>query len=256
MTLKYSLIVPYFRTPEITRLTLYSIYKFAQGEPEVIVVDNAPGSEESHMLAEFPKIRRLDNATQQRGSYANFEAIDLGLAMASHDLVGLLHSDTIFLQHGWDKRWFGRMVNADFSAISTFEREANPYRPFRKKLGDYWRHLRHQPLPGPEVPNKLMYHFLLTRKSELAEIGFNFLRDWHLTAKDFSGRRNGVEVLSLTQMSRFLWHTSNITSLLTGQMNDPALAKGYADKRRELLNKPFILTEFRDVLPEDVRQKR
>ncbi|MCD6052203.1 MAG: hypothetical protein K0Q55_3621 [Verrucomicrobia bacterium] len=45
--MNYSLIVPYFKTPEVTRLCLYSIFKFSGGNPEVIVVDNAPDSAES-----------------------------------------------------------------------------------------------------------------------------------------------------------------------------------------------------------------
>ena len=51
--MNYSLIVPYFKTPEVTRLCLYSIFKFSRGNPEVIVVDNAPDSPESAMLKEF-----------------------------------------------------------------------------------------------------------------------------------------------------------------------------------------------------------
>jgi len=147
------------------------------------VVDNAPGCEESKMLGEYPRIRRIDIPTEHKGSYANFHAIDVGLAAASHDLVDCLHSDTIFLSRGWDKRWFGRLVNADLAALGTLEREANSFRPCAKRLGDWWRHLRHNPRPGAEVEGKLMYHFLLTRKSVLSEIGFNFLRDWHLAPR-------------------------------------------------------------------------
>ncbi|KAF0175111.1 MAG: hypothetical protein FD161_3423 [Limisphaerales bacterium] len=245
----YTLIVPYYRTPEITRLALHSIFHFSMGEPEVLVVDNAPGSPESKMLDEFPRIRRLDNATEHKGSYGNFHALDVGLAAASHDLVGLVHSDTIFLERGWDKRWFGRLVNADLAALSTFEREANPFRPWRKRVGDWLRHLRHNPRPGQEVEGKLMYHFLLTRRSVLADIEFNFLRDWHLAPRHFAGRRNGVELLSLWRMSRVLWHTSNISSLLTGQMDDPKLVKSFQEKRARFLRDPFVQEHFRPVLP-------
>ena len=65
--------------------------------------------------------------------------LDVGLALASHDLVGLMHSDAIFLERGWDKRWFGRLVNADLAAVSTLEREANPFRSLHKRLGDWLR---------------------------------------------------------------------------------------------------------------------
>ncbi len=246
--MKYSLIVPYYRTPEITRLALHSMFHFAIGEPEVIVVDNAPGREESHMLEEFPKIRRLDNTTALTGSGANFEALDLGIAAASHNLVGLVHSDTIFLRAGWDVEWFGHLERADLSALGTFEREANRFRPWRKRVRDAWNHWQHQRRPVANSPGKLMLHFLLTRKSVLGGLGFNFLRDGHLTPDQLAGVRGGLEVLSLAEMSRFMWHTSNITSLQTGQMTDPVLARNYTEKIRRFLTDPSVRVQFASVL--------
>jgi hypothetical protein len=246
-----SLIVPYFRTPEITRLCLHSIFRFSELNPEVIVVDNDPTSPESAMLDEFPRIKRIPNPSRLRGSAANFEALDIGLAQASHDLVGLLHSDTVFLKPGWDREWFGRLAAQDLAALSTAEREANPFRPIRKKVGDWWRHWRHQRRPVPGKAAKMMLFFLLTRKSVLGEIGFGFLRDGHIEPHHFEKSRNGVELLSCVEISRFMWHTSNITSLLTGQMTDPAMVKSYTDKRRRFLAHPLIRTHFRDVLPKN-----
>ena len=249
MTPSYSLIIPYFRTPEITRIALYSIFKFCRGNPEVIVVDNDPDGGESQMLDEFSRIKRVNNCTQQRGSAANFEALDLGLQHASHDLVGLLHSDTIFLQDGWDVEWFGHMERRNLAALSTFEREANPFRPLRKRIGDRWRHLRHDPRPVAPDTGKLMFFWLLTRKSVLQTLDFVFLRDGHITPDRLVGQRNGLEVLSCVQISRFMWHTSNITSILSGQMDDPALVKSFQTKRRQLLNHPLVRKQFGEVLP-------
>jgi glycosyltransferase involved in cell wall biosynthesis len=217
MMLSYSLIIPYYRTPEITRIALYSIFKFCRGNAEVIAVDNDPDGGESKMLDEFPRIKRINNRTKQRGSAANFEALDIGLQHASHDLVGLLHSDTIFLQDGWDLEWFGCLERKNLAALSTFEREANPFRSLRKQIGDRWRHLRHNPRPTSADAGKLMFFWLLTRKSVLQALNFVFLRDGHITPDRLVGQRNGLEVLSCVQISRFMWHTSNITSILSGR---------------------------------------
>lgn len=240
MMLNYSLIIPYFRTPEITRLALLSIFRFCRGNPEVVVVDNDPGGGESKMLDEFPQIKKINNATQQRGSAANFEALDIGLQYAGNDLVGLLHSDTIFLQDGWDLEWFGHLERRNLAALGTFEREANPFRPLRKKIGDHWRHFRHNPRPVSADAGKLMFFWLLTRKSVLHDIRFMFNRDGHIMPDRIAACRNGLEVLSCVQINRFMWHTSNITGILTGQMNDPALIKSYQTKRRQLLKHPFF----------------
>ncbi len=245
----YTLIVPYYRTPEITRLALHSIFHFSVGEPEVLVVENAPGSPESQMLGEFPRIRRLDNATAKTGSDANFEALDIGIRAASHDLLGLLHSDTIFMRAGWDKRWFNHLERANLAALGTFEREANPFRPWRKRIEDHVRHLVHRRKVPPDLPGKLAMHFVLTRRSALEQAGFNFLRDRDLLSRHFAGIRSGIEVLSLREMSRFLWHTSNITSLLTGQMTDARLRQSYESKRKRFLEDPFVRKHFASVLP-------
>lgn len=96
---------------------------------------------------------------------------------------------------------------------------------------------------------KLVLHFVLTRRSALGEAGFSFLRDRDLVSRHLAGVRNGVEVLSLREMSSFLWHTSNITSLLTGQLDDPRLRHSYETKRQRFLTDPFVQQHFAAVLP-------
>ena len=245
----YTLIVPYYRTPEITRMALHSIFRFSEGNPEVLVVDNAPGRPESEMLAEFPRIRLINNATKTVGSDANFEALEIGIKEAANDLMGLLHSDTIFMQPGWDTQWFGYLEANDLSGLGTFEREANPFRPLRKRIEDRFKHLFHDRKVPADKNGKMAMHFVLTRRSVLQQAGFNFVRDRDLMSRHFQGIRQGVEVLSLSEMSRFVWHTSNITSLLTGQMDDPRLIKSYETKRKRFLEDPFVQEHFADVLP-------
>ncbi len=245
----YTLILPDYRTPDITRMALHSIFRFCEGNPEVLVVDNAPGREESQMLAEFPKIRLINNATKTVGSDANFEALDIGIREASHDLMGLLHSDTIFMQQGWDTQWFGYIEAKNLAALGTFEREANPFRPLRKRIEDRFKHFTHHREVPADKSGKMAMHFVLTRRSVLQQAGFNFIRDRDLLSRHFQGIQNGVEVLSLWEMSRFVWHTSNITSLLTGQMDDPRLIKSYESKRKRFLEDPFVQEHFAGVLP-------
>ncbi len=247
MSVRYSLIVPYFRTPEITRFALHSIFRFCRGDAEVIVVDNDPDHPGSRMLAEFPRITLVNNPTAARGSGANFEALDVGLRHASRDQVGLLHSDTIFLKEGWDLEWFGRLESENLAALGTFEREANPFRPLRKKIRDQWHHLRHDSRPQKSA-GKLMLFWLLTRKSLLQNLDFRFTRDHDLTADRLVGQLNGLEVLSCVETSRFMWHTSDVTGVLTGQMRDPASIKSFEAKRSQFVNHPYIREHFAEVL--------
>ena len=244
----YSLIVPYFKTPEITRLCLYSIFRFARGTPEVLVVDNAPGSAESAMLREFERVKVIDNPGAPRGSDGNFHALDIGLERATHDYVGLLHSDTIFLQEGWDLECFGRLDAEGLAAIGTFERESNPFRSLPARLRDRWQHLRARQA-GEATEGKLMVHFLLTRRSTLARTNFNFRRDRDIDVRHFTAAGGRVALLSGLELGRILWHTSNVTSLLTGQMDDPNLMAKYRARRRQLFADPRIREAFGPVLP-------
>ncbi len=246
MSVRYSLIVPYFRTPEITRFALHSIFKFCRGDAEVIVVNNDPADPGSGMLAEFPHITQVNNPTATRGSDANFEALDLGLRHATRDFVGLLHSDTVFLQDGWDLEWFGRLQSENLAALGTFEREANPFRPLRKKIRDHWNHLRHD--PRPQSTAKLMLHWLLTRKSVLQALDYRFSHSRDLTVDRLRDQRDGVQLLSCVQISRFLWHTSDVTGVVTGQLRDPASIKSFETKRAQFINHPLIREHFGEIL--------
>jgi hypothetical protein len=250
---RYSLVVPYYRTPDVTRICLYSIYRMARGEPEVIVVDNAPGGAESAMLREFPQVRLIENRSGVRGSAANFEALELGLARSSHDLVGLLHSDVVFLKEGWDLKCFSHLEKHKLAALGTLERESNPFRPLRKQVRDRWAHLRHEKRPAPGAGGKLMIHFLLTRKSALARAGFEFVRDRDITVSHFERAGLAVELLSGVAMGRLLWHTSNVTGLLTGQIDDPKLAATYREKWSRFLGSPKVRKLFGPVLPKAPR---
>lgn len=247
----YSLIVPYFKTPEITRLCLYSIFRFARGEPEVIVVDNAPNSPESGMLSEFPKIVVVENPKAPEGSAGNFHALELGVAKASCDLVGLLHSDTVFLKEGWDLECFGRLERENLAALGTFERESDPFGSFARKAKDWLHHLRHERHPGRDAPGKLMVHFLLTRRSTLQRTQGLFRNKMQDAVPQLLAAGGRIEMLSAREMSRLLWHTSNITSLLTGQMDDPALMARYREKRGRLLADPRIREALGPALPRE-----
>ena len=54
---------------------------------------------------------------------------------------------------------------------------------------------------------------------------------------------------SMVQLGRLLWHTSNITSLLTGQMDDPRLLATYRRKRARFFAEPKVRALFGPVLP-------
>lgn len=251
MALRYSLIVPYFRTPEVTRLALRTMQCFAAGEPEIIVIDNDPNHPGSAMLDEFPHIVRINNPTDTRGSLANFEALDIGIDAASHDRLAIVHSDTIFLQHGWDARYFNELDQQPLAAIGTLVREANPWRPLRKRLRDRYNRLRHRRIASASQNGKLLVFFLLIRKSLLQTHHYRFMQQGNISIDHVRTMQGGdIALLDLIELSQFVWHTSNITSLLTGQMDDPVLQRNFEQKWARLLEDPRMRQHLGDAPPE------
>ena len=92
-----------------------------------------------------------------------------------------------------------------------------------------------------------MMHFLLTRRSTLASLGFRFGRGDQLTPAHFAPSGRPVEVLSLRDVSRTLWHTSNVTSLMTGQMTDPKLVEAFR-KALPVMKKVRETTDWKDYM--------
>ncbi|MEO5340839.1 MAG: glycosyltransferase [Magnetococcus sp. MYC-9] len=247
MSLAYSLIVPHYRTPAITRLTLHALHRFCTGTPEILLIhhDPEPGPEDLALFAEFPTLRLLPFEPALQGAYRHFEALDVGLAAARHDRVVILHSDTICLKMGWDEELFGRMEQEGLDALGTLAREANPFRPWRKRVGDLWQSFRHRRHPtGKDAGGRLMLHFLLTRKSVLSRMGYNFSRQGHITVGHYLQAGYRMELLSLREVSRYIWHISNTTSLFAGLMEDPHMWRKFHQKWRIFLQDPFIASQF------------
>ncbi len=249
MSSPYSLIVPHYRTPAITRITLHALHRFCTETPEILLVhhDPEPSPADLALFAEFPTMRIIPFTPVTEGAGRHFEAIDVGLAAASHDLVGILHSDSILLQNGWDQTLFGYMEKNRLDALSTLAREANPFRPWHKKIGDLWKDLRHRRHPTQkDAKGKLMLHFLLTRKSVLTRIGYCFARQGHINVGHYTQAGCTVELLSLMEISHYMWHISNTTSFFCGMMDDPKLWRKFQDKWRVFFQDPRIASLFAD----------
>lgn len=244
MSLSYSLIIPHYRTLAITRIALHALQTFSTGNAEILLIANDPTPEDLALSTEFPTARFLPLPSTLNRDAANLDAIDVGLAAASHDLVGIIHSDTIFLKTGWDQELFGRMEQNGLDALSTMAREANAFRPWRKQIKDLWWDLWHQRRPSPDKQGKLMLHFLLTRKSTLAEMGFHFLNQGNIRVEHYTRAGRTIELLSLREGNRYMWHISNTSSLLSGLMNDPKLWQDFQKKWQIFWESPDVIRHF------------
>ncbi|MBF0162121.1 MAG: glycosyltransferase [Magnetococcales bacterium] len=249
MSLSYSLIMPYHRTPTITRFALRALQKFCTGVVEVLLVhhDPEPTAADLALFAEFPDLRVLHCSSSRSGSAAQWEAIDVGWAAASHDLVGILHSDTIFLKMGWDEDLFAYMTREELDIVGTCIREITPFRSRSKKIADLWRELSHKRHPKPDDNRALVPYFLLTRQSVLTKMGYSFLRHGDMIVGRLAQSGYAVGLLSRQEVGNLLWHIGYTTRLLCGPGADGASWQGFRYQWENFLRDPYVASHFADL---------
>lgn len=250
MSLEYTLIIPYHRTPTVTRIALSALSHSCTGNPEVLLVhtDPEPTDDDLAMFAEFSALRVLSLPSRLRGEAAWFAAIDAGVAAATHDRVGILHSDTVLLRPGWDEDLFGYMERDKYDAVGTQAEEATPFRSWGKRISDLWRELSHKRSPGPQDRGALRLHFLLTRKSALEKMDFRFSRQGTIDMHHYTQGNCRIGLLSLQEICEFMWHIPYTSRLLRGELQDSRRQHAVLSKWRIFVQDPHILSIFPNLI--------
>ena len=98
-----SIIIPQYKTLEISRLCLRALKKFSTQNIEVIVVDNNSNDQSLEYLKQNAWIKLIENPKAKIGGDGHKQALDIGVEAAKGDWIVLFHSDTIVLKDAWDK---------------------------------------------------------------------------------------------------------------------------------------------------------
>tara|TARA_R100001594_G_scaffold63003_2_gene97399 strand:- start:7874 stop:8632 length:759 start_codon:yes stop_codon:yes gene_type:complete len=97
------IIIPSFRSPELTYLTVASFEKFKKPYNfRYIVVENS--DDETYLPAlkqDFSNIVWVQNPTSQRGSLANAEALTVGMEKVENEYVFMCHNDVVACHESW-----------------------------------------------------------------------------------------------------------------------------------------------------------
>ena len=246
MSLTYSVIIPYHRTPSVTCVALHALSRFCTGTAEVLLVHNETElpSVDQQLFATFPAVRVLSAPSHLTGTSALMASIDVGLAAATQDLVAIIHGDTVVLKPGWDEEVFGYMKQEAVDALGTLAREANPCRSWHQHIGDMWGEIWHKRHPSAKDSGPLMLHFLLTKKSVLAKIDYRFQEHGPIDIHHYTRNGCAISLLSLQEMSGLMWHIPNTTRLLRGEVNDAKLGQELWDRWRTFWLDPYVLEHF------------
>jgi glycosyltransferase involved in cell wall biosynthesis len=253
-----SIIVPHFRTPEFIRLCLRSLRKYSRGPVELIVVDNGSADGSLDYLRSLRGITLIENRSGSRGSLAQWEAMDLGIRRALGEWICLFHSDAIVLTAGWDLALLERAKGAGAIGLGTTVRDLNRFEPAGERLRRRfyeWRSGLLGRLRPAKGPVKLMSFCCLLRGDFLRGSGFTLATAPGdalsiLYHQEIAGRHPFL-LLGRRELEPLVWHTSNTTSIVTGQMADPRLVEKFARKSGLIWSQPEVQAILQDDTLDD-----
>ena len=141
MNQSVSIILPNYKTPELTRLCLRSIRKYTPHDAvRIIAVDNASADESLEYLRSLSWIRLIERSSDDIAGMApalmHTTAMDLALAEVETPFVLSFHTDTIVYRPDWLEFLLGRINKSDrLAGVGSWKLEFfSPIRRFGKKL--------------------------------------------------------------------------------------------------------------------------
>ena len=136
-----SIILPNYKTPELTRLCLRSLRKFTPHDAiRIIAVDNASGDDSLDYLRSIPWIRLIERTPADIAGMApalmHTTAMDLALREVDTPFVLSFHTDTIVYRPDWLDFLLGRINKSEkIAGVGSWKLEfVPPLKRFGKSL--------------------------------------------------------------------------------------------------------------------------
>jgi glycosyltransferase involved in cell wall biosynthesis len=247
MTPILSIIIPQYKTLELIRLCIRAIKQFSVLNPEIIVIDNNSCDASIDYLRQVKNITLIENKKKYSGVDAHKLALDLGIKKARGKWILFFHSDSIVLKKGWDKDLLDLTKKTSGTiGATTIYRDINRFAPWYTKLLRYFKERNSFFNCSLDVTNKkiMSYCFLIERQFLLktkyefygsqGDVG-DSLYQYHIKNK------KPFILLGRNMLNRFIWHTSNATSLAAGLMRDQKSKEKFIKKRNQLLSSDIII---------------
>jgi len=251
-----SIILPNYKTPDLTRVCLRSIRKYTPHDAvRVIAVDNASADGSLDYLRSLSWIRLIERSSDDIAGMApalmHTTAMDLALAEVDTPFVLSLHTDTIVYRPDWLEFLLGRINRSEkIAGVGSWKIEFfSPFRRFGKKLEVV--ETRAKILLGLKKPEErfLRSHCALYR----TELLKRFTRGFgdgesagksihkHLTDAGFI-----MEFIPPEVLIRYMDHLNHATMILNPEIGSRKLAA--PEVRQSLADR---MERFRDILADD-----
>jgi glycosyltransferase involved in cell wall biosynthesis len=248
MTPILSIIIPQYKTPELIRLCIRAIKQFSLLHPEIIVVDNNSKDASLDYLKKIKNITLIENKRKCSGADAHKLALDLGIKKARGQWILLFHSDSIVLKKGWDQDLIDlTQKHPGTIGATTIYRDINRFAPWYTKLLRYFKERSsffHYTFNATD--KKIMSYCFLIERQFLLKTKYQFYGSQGDVGESLYQRhiknKKLFMLLGRKMLNRFIWHTSNTTSLATGLMSDEKSKQKFLKKRNQLLSSDIIMS--------------
>jgi glycosyltransferase involved in cell wall biosynthesis len=247
---RVSIIVVNFRTPTQIKLCLRSLRRYTQADAEVIVVDNRSGDASTDYLRGLPWIRLLENEAAEPD---HRNALDLGIAVATGDVICILHSDVFVRRDGWLETLLTHMGD-DATVVGSQDRLIFPTGPLGRLRARRKRARLEKVWAAKGVSPKIISHCVLYRRALFEEHGQRFDHPQHidglyndcgeLIQRYCEDQGLAVKLLRDQDLSPLLWHFEAAT--LNG-----VTPRKVATKRRLRAWRFYRRSDVREILAND-----
>ena len=251
-----SIILPNYKTPELTRLCLRSLRKYTPHDAiRIIAVDNASGDESLDYLRSLDWIRLIERSSDDIAgmppALMHTTAMDLALAEVDTPFVLSFHTDTIVYRPDWLEFLLGRINRSEkVAGVGSWKIEFfSPFRRFGKKLEVV--ETRAKILLGLKKPEErfLRSHCALYRVELLKRYTRGFgdgesagkSIHKHLTEAGFI-----MEFIPPEVLIKYMDHLNHATMILNPEIGTRKLAA--PEVRQSLADR---MARFRDILADD-----
>lgn len=242
-----SILIPHYRTPELTKFCLRSLRKYSDlSRIEVIVIDNGSRDASTQYLRSLSWIRLVEREPEpgERGGQAHARALDLGLTQATAPLVLSIHTDTIITSPQWLDYLLAQIeADAEVAAVGSWKLEFKPwYKLLAKKIDPLWDSIR-RPFRKPGSRKSDSYRYLrshcalyrteIVRKHRLS-FGENEVVGKAMHRK-LEGLGYEMKFLDIYELVKHLRHINHATMILNPEIGGSGCKTGTKAERRRVL---------------------
>ena len=226
-----TVIVPNYKTPELTKICLRLLRKYSTPEQvKVIVIDNASNDASIGYLRNLKWIKLMERQVPENesGPAMHANALDEAFAVVDTPYVMIMHTDTFILRPDWVDYLLGCFTSDKVAAVGSWKLEDPKSFLWRAahRVEEIFR-----TLAGRKHSNEIRYlrsHCAVYR-SELVRQYTNGFHDGESAGKSMHIKLEAagfdMRFLSSEELGKFICHLNHATMILNPRPDDRKTAK-------------------------------